>query len=145
LKHKHIKGVAHNLGHSFLSDTNALMRNDVYTIVPALLFQAATQKRVPFVQLDILQKTVNPPELNSSELRQSLDHFQKWLPNLLASHQIEPAIIRSATLRIEFDYTRTRRTDSEPSEEIPEFRCMIELTDDRGVTHTAEPKNWWRS
>ena len=121
------------------------MRNGVYTIVPALLFQAATQQRIPSVQLDILQKTVNPPELDSSEVRQSLDHFQKWLPDLLASHQLEPAIIRSATLRIEFDYTRTRRTDSDPSEQIPEFRCMVELTDDRGVTHTGEPKNWWRS
>ena len=121
------------------------MQNGVYTIVPALLFQAAAQARIPSVQLDILQKAINPLELDSSELRQSLEHFHDWLPNLLASHQVEPAIIRSATLRIEFDYTRTRRTDSEPSEEIPEFRCMIELMDDRGVTHIAEPKNWWRS
>lgn len=145
MKYKHIKGVAHNLGHSFLSDTNAVMRDDVYTIVPAVLFRTATAARVSSVQLDFLQKTVNPPDLNSTELKQSLDHFQKWQPELLASHKVDPAIIRSATLRIAFDYTRTRRSQCDPIDEIPEFTCVVELTDDHGVTHMAKPKNWWRS
>ena len=121
------------------------MRDDVYIIVPAVFFRTATAAHVPSVELDFLQKTVNPSELNSTELTQSLEHFRKWLPNFLASHQVDPVIIQSATLRLVFDYTRTRRSQYDPIDEIPEFICVVKLTDERGVIHVAEPKNWWRS
>lgn len=145
MKYKLIKGVAHNLGHSFLSDSNAVMREGVYTIVPSVLFSAAMAAAVPKVEIDLLRETVEPVKLALPEIARSLAFYHGWLPGLLRSHGVDPGVIQAATITIGFDYTRTRRSAFQPTEEIPEFVCTVRLIDDRGVTHEAMPTDWWRS
>ena len=145
MKYKHVKGVAHNLGHSFLSDANAVMQDGVYTIVPAVLFKAAQAMSAPHVTIDLLQETVAPSALALPELSRALAFYRGWLPKLLINHGLDPNIIQAATILISFDYSRARRSGFQPTEEIPEFTCAVRLTDDRGVLHEAMPDNWWRS
>ena len=110
MKYKHVKGVAHNIGHSFLSDANAVMRDGVYTIVPAMLFKAAQAMSAPRVTIDLLQETVEPAALALPELSQALAFYRGWLPKLLSSHGLDPSIIQTATILISFDYSRARRS-----------------------------------
>jgi hypothetical protein len=145
MKYKRIRGVAHNLGHSFMSDANAVMRDEVYTIVPAALFKAAEAMAVSRVSIDLLTATVEPPELALPEVSQSLAFYRNWLPTLLNNNGVDATAIRAATILITFDYSRARRSVSQPSEQVPEFTCKVRLTDDRGVVHEAEPADWWRA
>ncbi len=145
MKYKVIRGVAHNLGHSFLSDSNAVMRDGVYTIVPAVLFSAAKAAAVPRVDIDLMRETIQPPELAVPEVVQSLAFYHGWLPKLLSNHGVGSGVVQAATISISFDYARIRRSAFHPTEEIPEFGCTVRLTDDRGITHEAMPKDWWRS
>src|SRR5262245_182920 len=127
MKYKRIQGVAHNLGHSFLSDSNAVMRDGVYTIVPFVLFKAARTAAVPRVDIDLVNETIEPVELSLPELKQSVAFYRTWLPQLLQSHGVEPSVIRAATIAIVFDYSRDRHTQYAPAESIPEFVCTVSL------------------
>ena len=144
MKYKRVKGVAHNLGHSFMSDANAVMQEGVYTIVPAVLFKAAEAMSVSRVSIDLLKETIDPPELTLPELTRSLAFYRTWLPTLLDNNGLDPSAIRAATIIITFNYSRVRRSVSAPTEQVPEFTCKVQLTDDRGVQHEAEPTDWWR-
>ena len=145
MKYKLIRGVAHNLGHSFLSDSNAVMREGVYTIVPAVLFAAAKATAVPQVTINLLNEAIAPTELALPELAQAVSFYRNCLPQLLSSHGIDPSVIKGASITIDFDYSRTRRSQFHPADEIQEFLCAVQLTDDRGVAHVANPTEWWNS
>jgi hypothetical protein len=142
-RYKTIGSVAHNLGHSFLSDTNAVMRDGQYIIVPQLLFAAVARDRIREVTIDLVARRIKPQSLRSSEIQDAIDHYAEWLPKLLASHGASAAVVSSAILSLEFDHSRVRRTLYEPIQAIPEFSCVVELTDNRGVVHRGMPDHWW--
>lgn len=143
MKYKNIKSVAHNLGHSFLSDTNATGERSSWTIVPELLFAEAARRQEPEVRIDFLTGEISPAALAIPEVKRSVEHYGRWLPALLESQSIEATSVVAAALTIRFDYSRTRRTQYHPVREIQEFSCLVELRDDRGVVHRAEPDHWW--
>jgi hypothetical protein len=144
LKYKNIKSVAHNLGHSFLSDMNAVDVRGQYTIVPELLFADAARAAVPEVKLDFLARTIEPPLLASPALEASLANYARMLFELCAHQNVDAHAIHSATLSIAFDYSRSRRTPYEPTVAIQEFVCTVSIEDDRRVVHMAKPDHWWK-
>jgi hypothetical protein len=143
VKYKNIKSVAHNLGHSFLSDTNARGEGSRYVIVPEELFRAAARERVPQVRIDFIARTLEPAHLADSELQRAVEHYADWLPELLASQNISPEAVRGARLTLTFDYSRQRSTPYHPERSTQEFVCEVELADDRGIVHRANPDHWW--
>ena len=143
MKYKNIKSVAHNIGHSFLSDTNAAMKESRYTIVPEELFARAARTQVPEVKIDLLTGDMEPNELRTPELEQAIQHFVRWLPSMLTSQNVAPEAVRSATLKLAFDYGRVRESKYHPERSVQEFVCTVEFTDDRGVVHRAHPDHWW--
>lgn len=98
---------------------------------------------MPEVRIDFLTGAVEPAALATPPVREAVAHYSRWLPDLLRSQHIDPAVIRSARLTLSFDYDRVRRTRYEPVQEAQEFACRVELTDDRAVVHTAAPDHWW--
>ena len=144
MKYKNIKSVAHNIGHSFLSDMNALSQDGRYIIVPRLLFQAAEKARATRVTIDLVNGVIKPAEAATAEVREAVGYYVRRLPELLASQNVDPTAVKGATLSIEFDYSRRRGTQYEPAEDAPEFACTVALTDDRGSVHRGHPTNWWR-
>jgi len=144
MKYKNIKSVAHNLGHSFLSDMNAVMaRGSGYHIVPAELFARAAQSSVPNVVVDFLARTVDPPELATPTVHESVVNYARELFRLCEAQNIEADSVRSARLFLDFDYGRRRTQLHHPHESVQEFTCRVEIVDDRGVVHRGEPSNWW--
>ena len=145
MKYKNIKSVAHNLGHSFLSDMNAVGSGGRYVIVPELLFRAAERGHVPQVRVDLLRGAVEPPSVALPEVQEAVGYSVSRLPELLTSQNVAPSAVTGATLTIEFDYSRRRQAQYRPEAAIPEFACVVELTDDRGQVHRGRPNNWWYS
>lgn len=143
MKYKNIKSAAHNLGHSFLSDTNALMVDGRYTIIPELLFAEAARARVPEVRIDFLTGEVEPTALRLSSVQEAVSHYVRNLPDILRSQNIEPMAVRAAQLTVSFDYERVRRTQYHPIQETQEFSCVVEVLDDHGKLHRATPDHWW--
>jgi hypothetical protein len=143
VKYKNIKSAAHNLGHSFLSDTNASLLDGKYTIVPKLLFEEAARGRTPKVAIDFLSGEIEPPELDQPWLRTAVEHYVRNLPDQLRSQNIDATAIRSVSFSLTFDFNRSRRTLYEPIQETQEFACTVEVRDDRGKVHLAEPDHWW--
>ncbi len=145
MKYKNIKSVAHNIGHSFLSDMNARTQDGRYVIVPRLLFQTAEKARVWRVTIDLASGAIDPAEVATAEVRDAVEYYARWLPEMLASQNVEPKVVVGAKLSIDFDYARRRETQYDPAETAQEFVCTVELTDDRGSVHRGHPTNWWRS
>jgi hypothetical protein len=144
VKYKNIKSVAHNLGHSFLSDMNAVDVRGHYTIVPELLFAAAAQTREPEVRIDLLSRVVEPAILASSELETSVASYARMLFDLCARQNVDAHTIKRAVITITFDYEGRRTTPYEPSVAVQEFVCTVAIEDDRGFVHRASPDNWWK-
>ena len=143
MKYKNIKSVAHNLGHSFLSDMNAVGSGSRYVIVPELLFAAAGTDRVPEVRIDFISRSVTPTSVASAEVEESVANYAKMLFRLCHDQNVADHAIRAAVLTLAFDYDRIRRTKYHPIREIQEFTCTVAITDDRGVVHQANPDHWW--
>ncbi|HWL41280.1 MAG TPA: hypothetical protein VNO75_13710 [Gemmatimonadaceae bacterium] len=143
MKYKNIKSIAHNLGHSFLSDMNASGSGGRYVIVPELLFAAAARERIPQVRIDLISRQVTPTSVISKELQGSVVNYAAMLFRLCHDQNVDDQAIRSAELMITFDYDRVRRTKYHPIREIQEFACVVEIVDDRGVLHQAHPDHWW--
>ena len=143
MKYKNIKSIAHNLGHSFLSDMNATESRGRYLFVPELLFAAAAAHSVPEVRIDFISREVAPSSVQSPELQESVMHYARMLYRLCHDQNVEERAIRGATLTLAFDYDRVRSTKYQPVREVQEFTCTVEILDDRGVVHRAHPDHWW--
>lgn len=143
MKYKNIRSVAHNIGHSFLSDLNTVGRGTSYLIVPELLFRAAEQERVPEVRLNLLTGEVQPATLALPPIQEAVGHYVRRLPELLTRQNVKPSVATAALLTISFDYSRRRQALYRPEVTIPEFACVVAITDDRGQTHLGRPANWW--
>lgn len=142
MKYKRIKGVAHNLGHSFLSILNGVDEGGRYTVVPRAIFTAAAAARVPEVRIDVLGRRIDPASLMSAPVREGLAIYHRTLPRLLETQNVEPAAVTGATITLALDHTRSRPAPYDPGERVPEFTCLVEITDDRGVAHRATPTRW---
>lgn len=145
MKYKNISTVAHNLGHSFLSITNAVGSGRRYAIVPELLFRTAEDTGVVRVRIDLLTGEVEPDAVAVPQVREAVGYYVQKLPRMLSSQNVSPTAITAATLTIDFDYSRRRQAKHHPEATIPEFACVVELTDDRGEVHRGEPDNWWHA
>ena len=143
MKYKNIKSVAHNLGHSFLSDMNAVSDRGRYHIVPAEIFALAEQRAQPRVVVDFLERSVEPQAFATPTVHQAVVNYARDLFRLCEAQNVSAESITSAKLISEFDYLRRRTQRHHPHEEVPEFKCYVDIVDDRGVVHRGEPSNWW--
>jgi hypothetical protein len=143
MKYKNIKSVAHNIGHSFLSDMNAVMSGSRYTIVPELLFRASEREHVREVRINLLTGEIQPESIALPEVQEAVGHYVRGLAELLISQNVSLDAVTGAVLVIQFDYSRQRQARYQPEVLIPEFACEVEITDDRGEIHRGHPNNWW--
>ncbi len=143
-KYKNIKSVAHNIGHSFLSDMNMLGSGKGYVMVPDEIYRVAKEAKEPRLRVDLMTGEVEPPTLATKLIRESAELYARKLPALLESQSVEPQMVRSAFLDLTFDLANPRAARYHPHEELPTFECTVTLDDDRGISHSAHPTNWCR-
>jgi hypothetical protein len=143
-KYKNIKSVAHNIGHSFLSDMNMLGSGRGFVLVPEEIYWVAKSANEPKIRIDLMTGEVEPQSVATRNITESAAIYARMLPKLLASQSVEPSMVRSAFLELEFDFAHPGVSRSEPSLELPNVTCTVTLDDDRGISHEAYPKNWCR-
>lgn len=136
-KYKVLKSVAHNLGHSFLSDMNTV--DGFVSFVPQQLLDIATDTGEPTVIFDFVARIVQPPVFESPEAMKSLAMYADMLEDLVIRQGAARDMVIEARLTLSFDLERTARSGSRR----PHFVCDVEIRDDRGLTHRGSPKNWW--
>ena len=143
-KYKNIKSVAHNIGHSFLSDMNMLGSGRAFVLVPEEIYWVAKAANEATVRIDLITGEVEPPAVATPNVTESAAIYARKLPDLLLSQSVEPQMVRSAFLQLEFDFANPGVSRSEPTLELPNVRCTVVLDDDRGISHEAHPENWCR-
>ncbi len=141
VKYKNLKSIAHNFGHSFTSDMNWALDDYVMNH----LARAAISSGQTELHADLLAGTAEPPALAVPQVRMAVSDRRAMLAHLLGSQNAEPSRIRAATMRLRVDVARRSAHPSQPDIwEFP-FECVVELTDDRGITHRGEVYDWWRA
>ena len=143
-KYKNIKSVAHNIGHSFLSDMNMLGSGKGFVLVPEEIYWVAKAANEARVRIDLMTAEVDPPALATRNIRESAEIYSRKLSQLLQSQSVDPPMVRGAFLELEFDFAHPGVSRSEPSLELPSVACTVTLDDDRGISHQAHPRNWCR-
>src|SRR4051812_6632744 len=141
-KYKNIKSVAHNLGHSFLSDVNLAGTWPDIVMVPDMIYQAARASEEPLVRIDFFRKTVEPAAVATDIVREAVGHYARGLPRLLESQSVLPAMVTGAELTLRFDFDGARPARYVAGREVPSVECVVRLTDDRGIVHEGRPAHW---
>jgi hypothetical protein len=140
-KYKVLKSVAHNLGHSFLSDSNAA--GDPWTYVAPQLYQNMKRQGLPKVTIDFLAQTVTPAAAATPLVIQSVGWYQTMLERMLKAERLDLASLTSATLELAFDLENPLTPPGpRQADEIPSFECDVRLVDDRGKVHLGRPVEW---
>jgi len=143
-KYKNIKSVAHNIGHSFLSDVNMVGSGRAFAFVPDEIYAVAKAAGEPVVRIDLMTAEIEPPSLATRNIREAAEHYSRTLPDMLASQNVEPQMVRGAYLELRFDFAHPSSSRTNPQTELPNVVCTVSLDDDRGITHEAHPRNWCR-
>jgi hypothetical protein len=141
-KYKNIKSVAHNFGHSFLSDMNLAGTWPDIVMVPDVIYRTARALGEPLVHIDFFHATVEPAAVATDIVQQAVRDYARGLPKLLESQSVLPAMVRGAELTLRFDFDASRPARYVPGREVPSVECVVRLTDDRGVIHEGRPAHW---
>jgi len=139
-KYKVLKSVAHNLGHSFLSDMNTVDR--FKTFIPQVLRDIAEEKGVATVEVDFMERSVSPAVFRRPDTEEAVGVYHDKLRRLVNDQGASWSMIDKARLRLQFDLAHSHTAEGSRSRR-PEFICEVEIVDDRGKIHVGAPQNWW--
>ena len=134
--YKVLKSVAHDLGHSFLSDKNTV--DSFKSYVPETLFALACDHALPRIQIDFFKGTITPTAFAVGDVLKSISLHKRVLPRLVESQGASWDTVRGAGLELVFDLPE------DPRAVTPSFKCSVHILDDRGVHHIGRPTNWCR-
>jgi len=143
-KYKVLGSVAHNLGHSFLSDMNGVPGRGVrWVIVPERIYEIARDRGLDRVEIDFLSGSIEPKDFATREVQKAVGGYRKSLPDIVNRQGAHPSMVRAVTLELQFDLGTVVHDPREPGRHLPSFECRVEILDDRGKVHSGVPRNWW--
>jgi len=137
---KMLKSIAHNVEHSYLSLMNYI--DGDYTV--ERLFQLAKESKQTNIEINILQKSIEPVIYETPSIKLSLVYLEETLRKLLQSEGIELINIQSAKIRISFDLEGTKLSPNVPNLELPKYACESEIIYANGKIYKKEIVEWWR-
>jgi hypothetical protein len=137
--HKPLKSISHNFGHSFISLMNYI--NDDYFM--GHLLKQARKTNCCVLTVDILKNLAEPTELLTDQIKQSIEHWNKWFPRLVESSGSTIDFIRSAKMTIKFDLQKTRPYAGNKEYLESPFICEIVIIDDRQKEYKRKHEGWW--
>jgi thymidylate synthase len=138
-RYKVLKGVAHNIGHSFTSLMN--YRGDDY--VMGHILRRAREVNEPTLMIDLLTGEATPKSLLTPEIRDSISRDTSYFPKRLTSQGTDLQYVRSARMSIAFDLSLERPVSQARHLIESPYVCRVEIEDDRGKVWTAEFRDWW--
>jgi hypothetical protein len=140
-KYKVLKSVAHNLGHSYLSDSNAA--GTPWTFVAVDLYERAKAADASDITIDFLNETIEPDVGWSQVVRASVGWYKNALRRLLQAERFELEDLTSATLQLHFDFAHpVTPRGGEQLADRPSFECTVTLVDRRSIAHIGRPIEW---
>ena len=138
--HKPLKSVSHNFGHSFVSLMNYI--EDDYFL--GHLLKQVKKTKLNRLEIDVLNQIVNPKELLTKPISDSIGYWIKWFPTLVETSKTKLDFVNSVKVTIEFDLSKTQ-TDPEgymPLAGSPYF-CEVIIIDDKGKEYKSIQSDWW--
>jgi len=134
-RYKVLRGVAHNIGHSFTGLMN--YADDDYTMGHILRF--ARETGLDKLTIDFVTGMGQPAGL----LREPISAVPRWYAkrfwDLVASSGSDRSLVQAATLTLRYDLTKSR---SGPPVANP-YVCDVSVLDDRGKDYRAHFEGWW--
>jgi hypothetical protein len=156
-RYKVLKGVAHNIGHSFTSLMN--YAGDDYSMGHILRF--ARESGIDTLKIDFMTGEAGPADLLCDPISEMPRWYIKMFWDMVASSGSDRALIQSASLKLKYDLTQTRsrpvpgkvllrpvaaeyakRNGITSIVESP-YQCDVSIIDVRGKEYSACFRDWW--
>jgi hypothetical protein len=136
-RYKVLKGVAHNIGHSFTSLMN--YATDDYTMGHILRFARESGKDTLII--DFTTGIGRPTELLQKPISEVPRRYSDWFWNLVESSGSDRSLVQSANLTLKYDLGRSR-----PGANgflLSPYVCDVSIVDTRGKNYSAHFQDWW--
>ena len=132
MKYKNIDSMLHNLGHSFCSDTNIVMKdgvfeNFVFKEINKIFLQNSVLAEF---YINISTQEIIPNSASSFVIEASVQKYKQWLPEHINNHSLNLEKIHNITLRFIGSEKRSSKA----------FKCTVTCTDDKGKEYSVEVK-----
>jgi hypothetical protein len=137
-KFKVLKGVAHNIGHSFTSLMN--YSGDDYSLGHILRF--ARETGVNTLTIDLLTGQGLPASLLREPISALPDWYSKMFLRMVQNSGSDRELLRSATLTLVYDLQRDRPSPIKDEPQSP-YTCDVSIVDVRGRNYIARFSGWW--
>jgi len=138
-RYKVLKGVAHNIGHSFTSLMN--YSGDDYVMGHILRFARSTGRDT--LTIDFVNRESGPEELLAPPISEVPARYIEWFWDLVQRHGSDRSLVQSATLTLRYDIATNRPLLSAPQFIESPFTCDVRITDVRGKNYLAHFDGWW--
>lgn len=132
-RYKVLKGVAHNIGHSFTSLMN--YSGDDYVMGHILRF--ARQTGHDTLTIDFVTREVRPPELVGPPISEIPAHYVKCFWESIGRQGSDPAYVRAARLTLQYDIRSERLLKSDPQFMKSKYLCDVVIIDNRGKQYAS--------
>lgn len=134
---KVLKGVAHNIGHSFTSLMN--YSGDDYSM--GHILRLARETGLDTLTLDFLTSEGQPTALLRKPISGLPNWYTKMFWHMVTSSGSDRALVDSATLTLRYDL---QRSAPDPQSEMIQnpYTCDVFIRDCRGKTYTAHFEGW---
>ncbi|HEV2313792.1 MAG TPA: hypothetical protein VGR94_00680 [Candidatus Acidoferrales bacterium] len=138
-KYKVLKGVAHNIGHSFTSLMN--YAGDDYVMGHILRF--ARRTGCDTLTIDFVKREAGPPELLAPPISEVPAYYIDRFWDLVQRHGSDASLVTRATLVLRYKLgTRWPHAGAPQFSESP-YACDVRITDVRGKDHVARFRGSW--
>jgi hypothetical protein len=138
-RYKVLKGVAHNIGHSFTSTMNYASGD--YVMGHILRLARASGKST--LKIDFVTGDAAPPELLVEPVSRACSNYASFFWSLVQSSGSDRSCVQSASLFLNYDLTVQRPMDRGPLFLESPYVCEVRIVDMRGKKYTARLAGWW--
>lgn len=134
---KVLKGVAHNIGHSFTS----LMKytTDDYTM--GHILRLARESGKDTLIIDFMTGIARPAELLQEPISEVPRRYSDWFWRLVESSGSDRSLVRSANLTLRYELERTKLGSNGAL--LSPYVCDVSIVDTRGKDYSALFRDWW--
>jgi hypothetical protein len=133
-RYKVLKGVAHNIGHSFTSLMN--YARDDYSMGHILRF--ARETGLSEVTIDFVTGQGRPSSLLRDPISELPAWYTKMFWNMVKSSGSDRSLVKAATLTLRYDLTKSRSFPVESP-----YICEVSIQDNRDKIYAAHFEGWW--
>ena len=134
---KVLKGVAHNIGHSFTSSMNYAI--DDHTIGHVLRLARESGKNT--LEIDFMTGTGVPRELLQEPIAEVPLNYTNRFWQLVQSSGSDRSLVKSAKLRLKYDLEKTLTGSN--GKALSQYDCEVSIVDIRDKNYSAHFHDWW--